>query len=421
MMRWGARVAALGAQRRACSSPADLVFRGTLSTTLTHDTDFVRKGGEFPILRQLLPSGELVEGVEQPFSNEDALKMYDCMVRSAVYDTILNDAQRQGRISFYMTNLGEEATSVGTAAALQPQDLMWPQYRELCMFLWRGLSLETIIDTCYCNVDCLGKGKNLPIFYMLPKSTGNPSLPVKAPLATYVSQAPGAGYAFKLRKEDKVSVVYFGDGAASEGDTPSGFNFAGVLGSQTLFVCRNNGFAISTPVEEQYSGDGIASRSVAFDVPSMRVDGNDVVAVYNATKAARELIIKERRSVLLELMTYRVGHHSTSDDSSAYRNDAERSEAAGAGPIRRFRRYLTKQGLWSDEQDKELRAKARTEIVKTLRSGGQKLQNNPNEMFEGVYDDLTPNLVEQREEMNRHLAANRGKYKPELLAKFKDL
>jgi len=418
MMRSGARVALLGAQRRACSSPADLVFRGTLSSSLTPSTDFVRKGTDFPILRQLMPSGDLAEGVEQPFSDEVGLKMYDCMVRSSVYDTILNDAQRQGRISFYMTSTGEEATSVGTAAALEPQDLMWPQYRELCMFLWRGMDLQTIVDTCYCNVDCLGKGRNLPIFYMLPKETGTPSLPVKAPLATYVPQAPGAGYAFKLRKENKVSVCYFGDGAASEGDTPSGFNFAGVLGSQTLFICRNNGFAISTPVEEQYSGDGIASRSVAFDVPSMRVDGNDIVAVYNATKAARELIIKERRSVLLELMTYRVGHHSTSDDSSAYRNDTERSEAAGAGPIRRFRRYLTKKGLWSDEQDKALRAEARKNVVEALRSGGQKQKSNPDLMFTDLYDEPIPSLIEQRAEMNRHIAAHRDRYE---VAKFKDL
>merc|ERR1719454_2023559 len=146
---------------------------------------------------------------------------------------------------------------------------------------------------------------------------------VHAVLGTQVPQAPGAGYAYKLDEEDRVSVAYFGDGAASEGDALTALNFASVYGAQTLFICRNNGYSISTGVEDQYGGDGIAARGPAFGIPALRVDGNDIVAVYNATKEARRRCVEEKTPVLLELMTYRVGDHTTSDDSSAYRTKAE--------------------------------------------------------------------------------------------------
>merc|ERR1719277_342604 len=123
---------------------------------------------------------------------------------------------------------------------------------------------------------------------------------VHAVLGTQVPQAPGAGYAYNLEGADRVSVAYFGDGAASEGDAMTALNFAGVFGSQTLFICRNNGFAISTDVQDQYTGDGIAVRGPAFGVPSVRVDGNDLIAVYLATKAARKMCIEKKTPVLLE-------------------------------------------------------------------------------------------------------------------------
>merc|ERR1719161_2119865 len=142
---------------------------------------------------------------------------------------------------------------------------------------------------------------------------------VHAVLGTQIPQAPGAGYAYNLEGADRVSVCYFGDGAASEGDALTALNFASVYKSQTLFICRNNGYSISTGVEDQYGGDGIAARGLAFGIPSVRVDGNDLVAVFNATREARRITVEEKKPVLLELMTYRIGDHTTSDDSSAYR------------------------------------------------------------------------------------------------------
>jgi 2-oxoisovalerate dehydrogenase E1 component alpha subunit len=136
---------------------------------------------------------------------------------------------------------------------------------------------------------------------------------VSSPLCTQVPQASGAGYQYRIKGQDRIAVTYFGDGSASEGDFHSALNFAATLRSQTLFYCRNNMYAISTPVDDQYAGDGIAVRGVAYGMPSIRVDGNDLFAIYAATKAAREIIIKEQRPVLIEAISYRIGDHSTSD------------------------------------------------------------------------------------------------------------
>merc|ERR1719356_2193590 len=253
-----------------------------------------------------------------PFSLEDGVKMMELMVQSSVYDEYLIQMQRQGRISFYCTNFGEEATGVGTAAALEPQDLIWPQYRELSMFLWRGLTAQEIVDQNIGNEGDRSKGRNLQVHYcMLEKNIQT----VHAVLGAQIPQAPGAGYAYKIQDADQVSVVYFGDGAASEGDALTALNFASVYGSQTLFICRNNGYSISTGVEDQYGGDGIAARALAFGIPAIRVDGNDLVAVFTATSEARRMCVEQKTPVLIELMTYRVGDHTTSDDSSTYRKE----------------------------------------------------------------------------------------------------
>jgi 2-oxoisovalerate dehydrogenase E1 component alpha subunit len=281
------------------------LYKGAASTRFVNEPAFKRDVGEFAVLQQLGPDGELVEGVSSlPFSMDTAVRMYETMVRSEVFDGIMEELQRQGRISFYCSNYGEEAAAVGSAAALAGGDMVWPHYRELGMFLWRGLSAEAMVDQNIGNADAVGKGRNLQVHYCLPDANVQT---VHAVLGTHVPQAAGAGYGYRIRGEDKVAVAYFGDGAASEGDALTALNFAAVLRSQTLFICRNNGYSISTPVSEQYAGDGIAARGPAFGVPSIRVDGNDIAAVFSATQRARDMSVQEGTPVLLELMTYRKG------------------------------------------------------------------------------------------------------------------
>ena len=251
------------------TSSAPPLFTGVASTDFVHATEWKRDVGGFRVLRHLGPSGELVDGVDGlPFDGVVAREIYRTMVRSAVYDEMLLQMQRQGRIAFYCANFGEEATSTASAAALAPQDMVWPHYRELGMFLWRGLTAQQIVDQNMGNEGDGSKGRNLQVHYCLPDENVQS---VHAVLGTHIPQAPGAGYAYSLDKEDRVSVAYFGDGAASEGDALVALNFAAVFKSQTIFICRNNGYSISTPVSEQYGGDGIAARGAAFGIPTMCV------------------------------------------------------------------------------------------------------------------------------------------------------
>lgn len=369
-----------------------------------------------PIYRHVGTDGTLPDHLEMPFSDERALELYKYMLRVAVCDQVLYDVQRQGRISFYMTSTGEEATTVGTAAALEPEDVCWPQYRELGLFIYRGFTIQEVVDQCASVADEEGKGRQMPIHYC---SASRNIHAVTSPLATGIPHAAGAGYAFKIEGQNRVAVAYFGDGAASEGDFAVALNFAATLGSQTIFVCRNNGYAISTPVSEQYAGDGIAVRGLAYGLPTLRVDGNDLISVYNATKAARELCVREQRPVLMELMTYRVGHHSTSDDASRYRSVDEVSTWTedGVSPLGRMFRMLRAKGLWDEGVEKQFRAAVRAEVINALKAAEKKQKGPLRDIFTDVYDELNWAQQEQYQELLEHVkrhpkAYDLSKYRP---------
>lgn len=409
MRRAGRGLLRLGVRRFAADS--HLLWKGVRSVGFSGKLEF-KDGSEssFPVFQVLNAKGELEAGVDLPFSLEEGVEMMELMVKSKVYDDVLLTMQRQGRISFYCTNYGEEATSVGSAAALQPQDMIWPQYRELGAFLWRGLTAQEIADQNIGNEGDRSKGRNLQVHYcMLEKNMQT----VHAVLGTQVPQAPGAGYAYKLDGEDRVSVTYFGDGAASEGDALTALNFASVYGSQTLFICRNNGYSISTGVEDQYRGDGIAARGPAFDIPTVRVDGNDLVAVFLATREARKRAVQEKRPMLLELMTYRVGDHTTSDDSSAYRKeDKEQVKAFQAlGPIPRWRSFLESKGLWDAEKEKAVSSAAKEEMLQAMKSGETKKKPPLRELFTDVYSDVPWHLEEQAAYAEEHCRKYSSDYK----------
>ncbi|XP_064359028.1 2-oxoisovalerate dehydrogenase subunit alpha, mitochondrial isoform X2 [Dromaius novaehollandiae] len=278
---------------------------------------------------------------------ELVLKLYKTMTLLNTMDRILYESQRQGRISFYMTNYGEEGTHVGSAAALDDTDLVFGQYREA---------------------------------------------------------AVGAAYAIKRANANQAVVCYFGEGAASEGDAHAGFNFAATLECPIVFFCRNNGYAISTPTSEQYRGDGIAARGPGYGLLSIRVDGNDVFAVYNATKEARRRAVAENQPFLIEAMTYRIGHHSTSDDSSAYRSVDEVSYWDKQDhPISRLRLYMQGRGWWDEEQEKSWRKSSRKKVMEAFEAAERKLKPSPQLLFSDVYREMPPHLRKQQAALARHL------------------
>jgi len=221
-----------------------------------------------------------------------------------------------------------------------------------------------------------GQGKQMPIHY---GSKEHNICTVSSPLCTQVPQASGSGYKYRINNEDRIAVTYFGEGAASEGDFHPALNFAATLRSQTLFYCRNNMYAISTPIDDQYAGDGIAVRGVAYGMPTIRVDGNDLFAIYCATEEARRLIIKDKMPVLIEAISYRQGNHSTSDQADRYRDEEAMKKwndliAQISSPIERLEKYMKNQGLYDEERTKKLRLDAKTAVRAALKAAnGEKM------------------------------------------------
>jgi 2-oxoisovalerate dehydrogenase E1 component alpha subunit len=231
-------------------------------------------------------------------SKEVALKMYIEMVTLQIMDNIFYEAQRQGRISFYLTSNGEEAINIASAAALSIDDIVLPQYREPGVLLWRGFTLQEFANQCFGNSMDYGKGRQMPIHY---GSNRLNYFTVSSPIATQLPHAVGAAYSLKMDKKDACAITYFGDGGTSEGDFHAALNFAAVMDAPVVFFCRNNGWAISTPTTEQFRSDGVVIRGQAYGIRGIRVDGNDALAVYSAVHAAREMAIAEGRPILVEV------------------------------------------------------------------------------------------------------------------------
>lgn len=227
--------------------------------------------------------GEIVAPDYLPsLSSDDLLKMYTSMLRTHLMDLIMFDSQRQGRISFYMVSAGEEGVAVGSAAALDDKDVIFSQYREQGVLMWRGFSWDEFMSQMFANKKDYAKGRNMPIHYMSERCHVHP---ISSPLGTQLPHAVGAAYALKREGEGRVAVCYFGEGAASEGDFHAALNIAATRGAPTVLLCRNNGYAISTPSLEQYRGDGIASRGIGYGIETVRVDGNDVSCSWTSLKA----------------------------------------------------------------------------------------------------------------------------------------
>lgn len=334
--------------------------------------------------------------------------MYQMMVRIQNLDDIFYNAQRQGRISFYMQANGEEAIHIGSAAALSPNDMVFAQYREQGVLLWRGFTLQQTADQCFSNESDRGKGRQMPVHY------GSRALnyqTISSPLATQIPQAVGAAYAKKLLKEDSISICYFGEGAASEGDFHAALNFASTLDVPMVFFCRNNGYAISTPVADQFRGDGIASRAAGYGMHAIRVDGNDLFAVKAATEAARKLALEKSVPVLIEAMSYRQGHHSTSDDSTRYRSSEEiKMWQDEQDPVDRFRKYMESKGWWNAEQDAALRDKERSAVLHAMETAEQKAKPALPLMFVDVYNEKPHHIVKQEQELLEHISKYPDQY-----------
>lgn len=375
-------------------------YRGEFSTEL--EFIYPEQIPQIQCYRVMNRNGVILDNTQDPnLDKETLIKMFKNMTLLTRFDSIMYEAQRQGRVSFYMQNIGETAAQIGSAAAFDPNDLIFAQYRESGVLLWRGFTIQQCCDQIFGNNKGGCKGKQMPVHY---GSSDLNFVTISSPLATQIPQAAGAAYQFKRKQNGLVSVVYFGEGAASEGDAHTAMNFASVFDVPLIFFCRNNGYAISTPVKEQYRGDGIAARGSGYGIVTIRVDGNDLFAVYNATKAARDIALSESRPVIIEAMTYRLGHHSTSDDSTAYRSiDEMNAWEKDDNPLKRLRNYLTKRNILSSEMEKSFDEEHRKMILECVARSEKTKYHKMSEMFVDVFDEPSPLLKKQQQELKDHV------------------
>ena len=356
---------------------------------------------EIPELKILKQDGSTYDNAELPDMDESlALRVYKTLAFHRVLDERMVASQRQGRLSFYMAALGEEAASVGGAAGLKPQDMIMSQYREQGALMFRGFSLENFMNQMFSNEKDLGKGRQMPIHY---GSSELNYMTISSPLGTQIPQATGYAYGQKLKGLDEVTLCYFGEGAASEGDFHAGLKMAAVHQAPVIFFCRNNGYAISTPSDEQFKGNGIASRGVGYGIKTLRVDGNDILAVIKATQVARNYALQENAPVLIEAMSYRLGAHSTSDDPSGYRTREEEAKWQENDPILRMKNWMMAQNWWDEAQETALFEKLREEVLAAVKVSEKINKPHIDTLITDVYDVPTTQLQEQLTQVKAHV------------------
>ncbi len=347
------------------------------------------------MLQILDNEGNCRKELEPDLPEELLLHMYRTMATVRKFEEISMGLQRQGRIGFYIGAAGQEACSVGSTAALKKDDWIFPAYREPGALLLRGETVLQLFHQLFGNALDYNKGRQMPNhFNSREKNVVTPS----SPIATQLPHAVGMAMAAKVMKRKDIAMTFFGDGATSENDFHSGMNFAGVFRAPVIFLCQNNGYAISLPTSRQTASETLAHKAIAYGIPSERVDGNDVLAVYSATARAVERARKGNGPTMIEAITYRLGPHSSSDDPTKYRESSEVEEWKKKDPIRRMSGYLRKKGLLDQESDRKLL----DEIDREIRTAAKKAEATPKpsieSMFENVYSELTWNLREQMEE-----------------------
>jgi 2-oxoisovalerate dehydrogenase E1 component alpha subunit len=350
------------------------------------------------VLRVMKDDGTLDPSSDPGLSDSELASLYGEMVRMRVLDDRMVALQRQGRIGFHVGCVGEEAAILGSTFAMRPCDWIFPCYREFGSALYRGLSLQRYIDNMFGNANDTAKGRQMPDHYTY---RAGHFVSVSSPVGTQIGTAVGLAWAAKLRHDDVVTLSYFGDGATSSNDFHAGMNFAGVFKIPTIFLCRNNGWAISTPVKRQSATATFAEKAAAYGVAQVRCDGNDLLAVIAATRDALRRATRGEGATLIEAITYRLSGHTTSDDPKAYRLDEEVEEWRRRDPIARMRSLLMARGLWSDAQQTETENRI-TEEIKVAVANAEPTPPPPIEsLFEDVYAEPPWHLREQRDYLLR--------------------
>ncbi|WP_154655230.1 pyruvate dehydrogenase (acetyl-transferring) E1 component subunit alpha [Pontibacillus halophilus] len=339
----------------------------------------------FQILNE---NGEVVNEEAMPqLSDEELQELMRRMVYTRILDQRSIALNRQGRLGFYAPTAGQEASQLGSHFALEKEDFLLPGYRDVPQLIWHGLPLYKAF--------LFSKGH-----YVGNQMDGVNAVSPQIIIGAQITQTAGVALGMKKRGKQNVAVTYTGDGGASQGDFYEGMNFAGAYSAPAIFFVQNNRFAISVPVEKQSAAKTIAQKAVAAGIEGVQVDGMDVLAVYAATKDARERAINGEGPTLIETLTYRYGPHTMAgDDPTRYRTEEMDSEWEQKDPLVRFRKFLENKGLWSEEKENEIIENAKEEIKAAIKEADGQPKQQVTELMELMYEEgMDQNLQQQYDE-----------------------
>ncbi|MFG1626151.1 pyruvate dehydrogenase (acetyl-transferring) E1 component subunit alpha [Kribbella sp. NPDC049227] len=335
-------------------------------------------------MEQILnPAGELV--AESPVGTEEAVRLLRSMVTARAYDRKGSALQKQGRLATYAPFEGQEAVQIGSVAALAPDDWLVATYRDAAAMWMQGYPMELLFAgrTGHELGGCPPQAVNV--------------LPPSITVGGHMVHAVGLAWAERLRGSQRIALTSFGDGATSEGDFHEAMNFAGVFRVGCVFVCQNNGWAISMATSQQTAAERIADKAAGYGMPGVQVDGNDVLAVYAATRDAVERARAGGGPTLIEAMTYRIGPHSSADDPSRYRSTELTDSWRRRDPIDRLRRHLEASGSWSAELQRQTEQESAAEVERAITAAEALPAFGAGEIFDAMYADLPSSLSAQRE------------------------
>jgi len=336
-------------------------------------------------LRVLDENGNVDQEREPGLGSEELIRLYQAMVLARAVDDRLLKLQRQGRIGTFGPSTGQEAAVCGPVLAMTDKDWFVGAFRELGGRLMRGEPIEN--ELLFYNGYEEGN--------VLPDSER--TLPTSIIVAAQTLHAVGIAYAMKLRGEtDSAVVCFMGDGATSEGDFHEALNFASVWQAPVVFICQNNQWAISMPRSKQTRSQTLAQKAIAYGIPGIQVDGNDALAMYQATKEALDRARAGEGPTFIEAVTYRLRMHTTADDPSKYRSEEQVSVWEKRDPLPRFRKYLQAKGIWNDQQQAELESEVKQQIDDAVKAFEARKDFKPDAPFDHVFGTPHPRIEQQR-------------------------
>jgi pyruvate dehydrogenase E1 component alpha subunit len=351
------------------------------------------RGFSISYLQVLDEHGNLDEELEPELDEEQLIRAYRAMVLAREVDQRMLKLQRQGRMGTFAPTTGQEAAVVGPTLAMTERDWFVCSFRETPGRLMRG---ETILQT-FMYYNGYEEGNTLDISAR--------TLPVSIPVGSQIPHGVGIAYAMKyLGEKDSAAVIFFGDGGTSQGDFHEALNFASLWRAPVVFICQNNQWAISVPRNKQSYSKTLAQKAIAYDMPGIQVDGNDLLATYKATREALDRAYADEGPTLIEAVTYRLMMHTTADDPKKYRSEEEVQEWWQRDPIPRFRLYLERKGIWSDSRQTDLEDEINEKIESAVREFEQRGEFKPDAPFDHVFGTEHEEIEEQRADFLANLA-----------------